>query len=73
MSKHTLVKSFASHRGRNAFSGSPEQVEEYKQLAKALNEQAREDWGRPEFHPAEFICVIRRATTTTHHDTAPVT
>ena len=50
MSKHTLVKSFASHRGRNQFSGTPEQVEEFKELAKALNEQARENWSNPEFH-----------------------
>lgn len=49
MSKHTLLKSFASHRGRNAF-GTPEQVEEYKELSKALNEQARENWQDPEFH-----------------------
>ena len=50
MSKHTLVKSFASHRGRNDFSGTPEQVQEYKELAAALNEQARENWDNPEFH-----------------------
>lgn len=51
MSKHTLVKSFASHRGRpGSFSGTPEQVAEYKELAKALNEQARENWDNPEFH-----------------------
>jgi hypothetical protein len=50
MSKHTLVKSFASHRGRDAFSGTPEQIEEYKELAKQLNEQARENWDNPEFH-----------------------
>lgn len=50
MSKHTLVKSFASHRGRNSFAGTPEQIEEYKELAKALNEQARDNWDNPEFH-----------------------
>ena len=50
MSKHTLVKSFASHRGAGAFSGTPEQVAEMKELAKALNEQARENWDNPEFH-----------------------
>ena len=50
MSKHTLVKSFASHRGRNAFAGTPEQVQEYKEIAAALNEQARENWDNPEFH-----------------------
>lgn len=50
MSKHTLVKSFASHRGRNSFTGSPEQVAEMKELAKALNEQAKENWDNPEFH-----------------------
>lgn len=49
MSKHTLVKSFASHRG-GAFSGTPEQVQEYKELAAALNEQARDNWDNPEFH-----------------------
>ena len=50
MSKHTLVKSFASHRGRDQFTGTPEQAAEYKELAKALNEQARENWDNPEFH-----------------------
>jgi hypothetical protein len=50
MSKHTLVKSFASHRGHNTFTGSPEQVAELKEIAKALNEQARENWDNPEFH-----------------------
>jgi hypothetical protein len=50
MSKHTLVKSFASHRGRDAFLGTPEQVAEYKELAEKLNEQARENWDNPEFH-----------------------
>ena len=50
MSKHTLVKSFASHRGRNAFAGTPEQVQEFKELAGQLNEQARENWDNPEFH-----------------------
>lgn len=49
MSKHTLVKSFASQR-RNPFAGTPEQVEEYKALAKSLNEEARENWTSPEFH-----------------------
>lgn len=50
MSKHTLVKSFASHRGRDAFAGTPEQVQEFKELAAQLNEQARENWDNPEFH-----------------------
>jgi hypothetical protein len=50
MSKHTLVKSFASHRGRDAFSGTPEQVAEYKEIAEALNKEARENWDNPEFH-----------------------
>jgi hypothetical protein len=50
MSKHTLVKSFASHRGRVGSAGTPEQVAEMKELAKALNEQAREQWDNPEFH-----------------------
>jgi hypothetical protein len=52
MAKHTLVKSFANHRGRPSFGGhqTPEQVEEYKELAKALNEEARENWDNPEFH-----------------------
>ena len=50
MSKHTLVKSFASHRGRTSFSPTPEQAEEMKELAKALNEEARENWDNPEFH-----------------------
>lgn len=50
MSKHTLVKSFASHRGRSQFAGSPEAAAEYKELAKALNEQAKENWDNPEFH-----------------------
>ena len=49
MSKHTLVKSFASHRGRSNY-GTPEQVAEMKELAQALNEQARENWDNPEFH-----------------------
>jgi hypothetical protein len=49
MSKHTLVKSFASHRGHKA-SGTPEQVAEMKELAQALNAQARENWDNPEFH-----------------------
>ena len=50
MAKHTLAKSFASHRGRDPFAGTPEQVEEYKRLANALNEQARDNWEEPEFH-----------------------
>jgi len=50
MSKHTLVKSFASHRGRDAFSGTPEQVAEYKEISEALNKEARENWDNPEFH-----------------------
>lgn len=50
MSKHTLVKSFASHRGHNSFTGTPEQVEEMKELAAALNAEARENWTSPEFH-----------------------
>ncbi len=50
MSKHTLVKSFASHRGGSAFGSTPEQVAEYKERAQKLNEQARENWDNPEFH-----------------------
>lgn len=50
MAKHTLVKSFSSHRGRDPFTGTPEEVEEYKQLANALNEQARDNWESPDFH-----------------------
>lgn len=49
MSKHTLVKSFASHRGATSFA-TPEAAEEYKELASKLNEQARENWSNPEFH-----------------------
>jgi hypothetical protein len=49
MSKHTLVKSFASQK-RNALAGTPEQVEEYKQLAAALNQEAKDNWDNPEFH-----------------------
>lgn len=50
MSKHTLVKSFASHRGRALLSGTPEQVNEYKEMAAALNAEARENWDNPQFH-----------------------
>jgi hypothetical protein len=51
MAKTTLVKSFASHRGRPGFAGqTPEEVAEYKELAEALNQEARENWDNPEFH-----------------------
>lgn len=46
----TLVKSFAQHAGRNPFSGTPEEQKEYKELAEALNKQARDEWDNPEFH-----------------------
>ena len=50
MTKHTKLKNFANHQGGSAFGGTPEQVEEYRQLAEALNQEARENWDNPEFH-----------------------
>jgi hypothetical protein len=50
MTKHTLVKAFASHRERDQFNGTPEQISELKELSAALNQQARDNWDLPEFH-----------------------
>lgn len=47
----TTAKTFIKHRGTfDPFGSTPEQVLQNKEMAAKLNEEARDNWDRPEWH-----------------------
>jgi hypothetical protein len=51
MATTTTAKTLVEHKGRvDSFGRDLAQIEEYKQIAKALDDEARENWDNPAWH-----------------------